>query len=162
MMMTGRWGQSKPIVTWIEPVEVIKTLLLHPELRNPAAFTYGPSFLQSNSLQTIQLSHSAWFHRAQATVGREHLVLAIITNADGASTTKHKETTFLYLHIGNVTAPYGFRSDMIKLIAIIPELDRKTCLFAESEEEDFQRQKLRLFHQSIDIIFENFHKAGRE
>lgn len=159
---TARFGKSKAVVTWIDPVETIRALLRHPDLRKPGAFSYAPSFFrdESGTFKTIQLEHSAWFHKAQELVGRDNLVLAIMTNADGTNTTSKQETVFVYLRIGNATAPGGFGPDHLRLIAIVPELKRKECNF--DDDEEFQRARLKLFHDSIDKIFETFHKAEEE
>jgi hypothetical protein len=161
MWETGRWGSCKPLLSWVDPVEVIKALLLNPELNQPGAFAYGPEFLNGDEeLETIQLHHSAWFHKAQHTVGKENMVIAVITNSDGTNTTSKNETIFLYLRMGNENAPGCFSGNGTKLIGIIPDIKWEDVKF--QRQEDFQRAKQKLYHDCIDKIFENFHEASKK
>ena len=125
-------------------------MMYNPELKK--------EFLGESNLETIQLHHSAWWHKAQQEVGKKNMVLAAVTNVDGTNTTSQKETIFIYIRLGNATAPSCFDKTNCRLIGIIPDLNRKDCKFVNDEE--FYRARLKIFHDSIDKIFEKFHEAS--
>lgn len=164
MLITGNFGKQKPVLTYVEPVEVLRMMLKNPKLRKAGAFAYGPEFLQKNQdaepgkkFQIIQLHQSAWFHRAQREVGKRNMVLACVTNCDGVQVTKKHETIFFYLRLGNATAPTCFDPSCTHLIATIPDLEREPRM----SDEIFARGKLRLFHLCIEKIFANFNEASK-
>ncbi len=141
-------------------MDVLQALMYNPELKKDGNFAYSPSFLRESTLETIQLHQSAWWHRAQQEVGPENMVLAVVTNVDGTNTTSQKETIFIYLRLGNATAPGCFQPTNCRLIGIIPDLNRKECKF--DDDEDFYRAKHKVFHDSINKIFEKFHEASHQ
>ncbi len=164
MCLAAEFGRQSPQLTWVEPVEILRLLLRNPKLAKPGCFAYGPDFQNKHTVRgraafnTTQLHESAWMHRAQHEIGRDNMVLACMTNCDGVAVTKRDEVIFLYLRLGNATAPTCFDPSCAQLIATIPDLQREQWM----DDETYYRAKNRLFHMAIDTVFEQFHKASEE
>ena len=162
MASAANFGRQTPVLTWVEPVEVLRMLLLNPKLRGPGRFAYGPEFLNKGNdggsvpFRATQLHQGGWYHRAQHEIGPENMVLACETNADGVQVTKNKELIFLYLHLASATAPTCFDPSCSHPIAIMPDLVREPWM----DDETYYRARARLFHLCIDKVFERFNQAS--
>lgn len=104
----GQWGGLKPELVWIDPVETLRAMMKNPALKQTGSFAYHPEFANDTQFETVQLHHSAWFHMAQTSIGKENMVLAVATNCDGTGTTSQKESIFFYMRLANATAPGCF------------------------------------------------------
>ena len=147
-------------MSWVEPLDIIEAMMKNPALKGSGRFAYEPEFLEQSEFSTIQLNHSAWWHKAQHSIGKDNMVVAVVTNCDGTATSNKAETVFLYLRLGNATAPGCFDRESTRLIGIIPDIKMEDGRWTDAEA--FVRAKARLFHDSIAKIFKNFKKAGKE
>ena len=153
-----QWGGLKPTVQWLCPLEVLRATLKNPKLKAPGKFAYSPEFFDGKEHATIQLHQSAWWHVAQHSIGMENMVLAVVTNCDGTNTSAKGETIFFYMRLGNATAPGCFDRSMTRLIGIIPDVRKPDGKW--KDDDSFQRARLRLVHDSVAKIFDEFNKAS--